>query len=812
MQVPINDKDSLLEVTQADFKLVEILDFTALKELLDNFCNAVGIAAAIIDLEGEVLIASRWQRICTDFHRVNKNTCARCIESDTDLALRLEAQEQFSVYKCKNGMTDAASPIIIEGKHLANVFVGQFLTAPPNTVFFTDQAIQSGFDKNAYLTALNEVPIVSEQRLPTILGFLTGFANLVASMGLQRLRAERTSIKLSKYQEELEDLVLSRTSELALQNKILEKIGLSHAVSDVLKDLVIQIESLHPEMKCLISLADQGNQKLISCASSKLPSEFCKTIDNLQNNKLGSTRAFISAEMVISDDMQQDSDWAPIADIAMQLNLRSSCTHPITDLNNHVLGTFTAFYEHVATKSNVNTGLIETYANLARLVVERKAASDEIKNLAFYDVLTGLPNRRLLLERINRSVISRARDGKEAALLFLDLDKFKKLNDTLGHDMGDLLLQQVAQRLILCVRKSDTVARLGGDEFVVLLEELSKDTLVAARQTKSVAEKILLSLNEPYQLGEHEHLSTPSIGATIFKDNHTGVDDLLKQADIAMYQAKKAGRNTLRFFNPQMQESINARALLESELYSAIKNKELQLHFQIQVNNHGHAIGAEALIRWQHPTRGLLPPSQFIPIAEETGFIIPIGQWVLETACVQLKSWHEHSLTRHIVLSINVSGKQFRHPNFVAQVSEALALHDVMPSSLKLEITESVLLDDVENTILIMNQLNEIGVLLSLDNFGTGYSALQHLNKLPLSQLKIDQSFVQEMTTGANKDALVKTIIAMAEGLNLGVIAEGVETQAQKDLLFKSGSKQYQGYLFSKALPIHEFESLLKLQ
>lgn len=803
------NKDILIKMDEGDFQLAEILDANTLRVLLDNFCNSVGIAAAIIDLEGEVLIASRWQRICTDFHRVNKTTCARCIESDTDLALRLEAKEQFSVYKCKNGMTDAASPIIIEGRHLANVFVGQFLTAPPNTVFFTDQAIQAGFDKSAYLSALNEVPIVSEQRLPTILGFLTGFANLVASMGLQRLRAERARIKLSTYQHELELLVAERTRELALQNQILEKIGSSHPVSELLSELISQSESLHPEIRCSISLLDKNSKTLMLAAAPSLPEAFNTNLDALHKSNNSFIAAMLSGEMIITEDIEKDADWARYSDLAAQANIRACWNQPFKDQGNEALGLFTVYHAQPKRPSHTDIGLIESYANLARLIVERKAAADEIKNLAFYDALTGLPNRRLLIDRLSRTIISRTRNGREAALLFIDLDKFKKLNDTLGHNMGDLLLQQVAQRLKKCVRDGDTVARLGGDEFVVLLEDLSKETLIAARQTETIAEKILLSLNKPYQLAEHVHFSTPSIGATMFNDADLGVEELLKQGDIAMYQAKKAGRNTLRFFNPQMQESINAKAFLENALCNAINNQEFQLHYQIQVDNKGSPIGAEALIRWQHPSEGLVSPIQFIPMAEESGLIVPIGQWVLEAACAQLNAWQKNELTRNITLSINVSAKQFRHPDFVAQVLETLERHQVKPSSLKIELTESLLLDDIENTISIMTQLNRIGILFSLDDFGTGYSSLQYLKKLPLNQLKIDQSFVRDIVTDANDKALVNTIIAMAKGLNLSVIAEGVETEAQKNFLSKSGNTQYQGFLFSKPLPIHEFEALL---
>ncbi len=394
-------------------------------------------------------------------------------------------------------------------------------------------------------------------------------------------------------------------------------------------------------------------------------------------------------------------------------------------------------------------------------------------------------------------------------MLFIDLDNFKTLNDTLGHDIGDLLLEQVAARLTTCVREGDTVARIGGDEFVVMLEDLSEDTLEAAEQTETIADKILATLNQPYRLGIHAHHSTPSIGATLFNNNKS-IDELLKQADIAMYQAKKAGRNTLRFFDPEMQKNINSRALLEIELRKALEKQEFQLYYQIQVDSAHAPIGAEALIRWQHPQRGLVPPLEFIPLAEDTGLILPIGQWVLETACAQIKAWEQDALTDALALCVNVSAKQFHQSDFVAQVRASVLRHGINPQRLKLELTESMLLENIDDTIATMVALRESGVGFSLDDFGTGYSSLQYLKRLPLDQLKIDQSFVRDIAIDSSDKAIVTTIIAMAHSLNLGVIAEGVETEEQRQFLENTGCSHYQGYLFGKPLPIGQFGALLK--
>jgi diguanylate cyclase (GGDEF)-like protein/PAS domain S-box-containing protein len=456
------------------------------------------------------------------------------------------------------------------------------------------------------------------------------------------------------------------------------------------------------------------------------------------------------------------------------------------------------------------SGVVTNYVATLTDITLRKTAEDEIRSLAFYDPLTGLPNRRLLLDRLNQAVITSARSGKDGAILFLDLDHFKTLNDSLGHDIGDMLLRQVAERLAACVREGDTVARLGGDEYVIMLEDLSEHDLDAGTQVEAVGEKILSALNQPYKLLSHTCHSTPSIGITLFKDQQSSVEELLKQADIAMYQAKSAGRNTIRFFDKQMQDSINTRVSLEHDLRQALDLQQLQLHYQIQVDISGHTLGAEALIRWTHPKRGMVSPFHFIPIAEETGLILPIGQWVLETACAQLKLWQQDLLTRHLTLSINVSAKQFRQAQFVTQVQDTVKQYAINPMLLKIELTESMLLDNIDSTINIMNALKKIGIRFSLDDFGTGYSSLQYLKRLPLFQLKIDQSFVRDIAIDSSDQAIVRTIIAMAHTLNLNVIAEGVETEEQQGLLLNSGCTHYQGYLFGKPVPIEQFQASLK--
>jgi diguanylate cyclase (GGDEF)-like protein/PAS domain S-box-containing protein len=458
----------------------------------------------------------------------------------------------------------------------------------------------------------------------------------------------------------------------------------------------------------------------------------------------------------------------------------------------------------------VADGMVTNYVATHTDITMNKAAMDEIQRLAFYDSLTGLPNRRLLWDRLESALASSHRSGRKGALLFIDMDNFKTLNDTLGHDMGDLLLQQVGQRLEHGLREGDTVARLGGDEFVVMLEDLSRQSLEAAAQTEVIGNKILATLNQPYQLATHDYHSSPSIGATLFNGHEQSTEELIKQADIAMYHVKSSGRNALHFFEPQMQASISARVALEAGLRLGLAENQFKLYYQAQVFQNRQIIGAEGLIRWQHPVRGLVLPANFIPLAEETGLILPIGQWVLEAACAQLKIWEGSVLTQHLQLAVNVSARQFRQINFVEQVSQVLSRNAINPGRLKLELTESLVLDDIDDSVHKMHALRKIGVRFSIDDFGTGYSSLSYLTQLPLDQLKIDQSFIHNIGIKTTDAVIVQTIIGMANNVGLEVIAEGVETEVQRIFLEQHDCQICQGYLFSKPLPIEQFESLQK--
>ena len=446
---------------------------------------------------------------------------------------------------------------------------------------------------------------------------------------------------------------------------------------------------------------------------------------------------------------------------------------------------------------------------VTRDISQRMQAQAEINRLAFYDGLTQLPNRKLLQDRAQQAMAVSARSQRHGALLFIDLDHFKTLNDTRGHEIGDQLLQQVAGRLTLCVRAGDTVARLGGDEFVILLEELSEESSRAAAEAKVVGDKVLAALEPVFTLNGLEHAITASIGVTLFVGVTDSYDELLKRADLAMYRAKSAGRNGLCFYDPEMQSIVQARAALELDLRRALQQGEFVLHYQPQVLADGRIVGAEALVRWTRPGQGLVSPADFIPVAEESGLIKPLGLWVLQTACRQLVAWSGHEATRGLTLAVNVSPRQFRHSDFVASVLAALTQSGASPALLKLELTENLLLEDVEATIVRMQELRELGVSFSLDDFGTGYSSLAYLKRLPLDQLKIDRSFVRDVLTDANDASIARTVLALGHSLGLSVIAEGVETEGQRNFLAEQGCEGFQGYLFGKPVPAEAFERLL---
>jgi len=456
----------------------------------------------------------------------------------------------------------------------------------------------------------------------------------------------------------------------------------------------------------------------------------------------------------------------------------------------------------------IEMGAIPCLVTVIRDISSVKAAESTIQSLALYDPLTGLPNRRLLFERLGQTLTDTPANGRLKALLLIDVDNLKTINDTLGHRTGDLLLQEVARRTTACAHDADTVGRLGGDEFVVILDDLSHVPEEAAAEAKDAGEKILASICQPFSLDGRECLSASSMGITVFGEQKKTAEDILQQADIALHMAKTAGRKTLRFFAPALQAAVNARASLEDGLRQAIKSNQFLLYYQPQIER-GRLAGAEALIRWNHPQRGIVQPGEFIPLAEESHLILPLGDWVLETACKQIAAWAKRPEAAHLTVSVNISALQFRKQEFVEQVLATLARTGANPKCLKLELTESMLVENFEDVIAKMTELKSHGLSFALDDFGTGYSSLAYLKRLPLDQLKIDRAFVRDILVDITSGAIAQTILSLGRAMGLSVVAEGVETEEQRGFLAGLGCHNFQGYLFSRPLPLDEFQALL---
>lgn len=591
------------------------------------------------------------------------------------------------------------------------------------------------------------------------------------------------------------------------KNKMLELVVREDSLQVTLDSINKGIEQLNPEMFCLIALMDTSGKTLNIVSAPSLPQGFINAVQGIKVGMgMGSigTAAYIK-QRVIVEDISTHPYWKKNAAIAIESGIGSSWAQPILDAKGQVLGTFGIYHHEPQSPSESDITLIEQSAHLISIAIERRSSDSKIEYLAYYDNLTGLPNRRFLFEQLKRAISMNQETGAHGALLYIDIDQFKTINDSRGHDVGDLLLVEVAERLKSCLHAADTVARVSGDEFVVLLESLEKEAIATAKQVETVADRILKVFSKPFKILKQRYYVSASIGIALFGKENSDVEEILKQSDIAMYQAKGSGRNTYRFFDPQVQRNITALVGLEAELRDAIKLGELQLFYQVQVDHLGQPFGAEALIRWIHPKRGMIPPLQFIPLAEESGLIIPLGLWILDSACAQLKAWQAHSGTRELTLSVNISAKQFKQPNFAAEVKNLIEKHGIDSANLRMELTESVLLDDVEQTIEYMHALGQLGVQFSLDDFGTGYSSLQYLKRLPLYQLKIDQSFVRDIVTDSHDRTIVRTIIAMAQSMYISVIAEGVETKEQQELLLTNGCRRYQGYYFGRPVPIDEF-------
>lgn len=762
----------------------------------------VEVMLTCITMNGEEMLHSLWRDLTSrkqaeDALRKSETKLRLLFENTSDAVLLYDFQGFFDCNKAALALFGCSTVDVFKKLHLSQLSPAQ---QPCGTDSFTlananiERAMQTGHYQFEWLY----------QRIDN--GQLFPAEVLLSPLELEGKPCIQATVRDISERKQAERAEKFRSDILELLTK---ELLLPHT----LEAIVLAAEQLLSDSLCSILLVDSAGKHLSHCIAPHLPDFYNEAINGLAigADVASCGAAAYTGQLVIVEDIASHPFWTPYRSLAARAELAACWSQPIFSSIGKVLGTFAIYYRKPRRPASADISLINQAATLAGIAIERAKMEEQVLRLAYYDELTNLPNRRLLMDRLKKILSANTRSGKHGAILFIDLDNFKSINDTLGHAAGDVLLHHVALRLVACVRYEDTVARLGGDEFVVMLENLHEDSAKAAEQAESTGDKILAALRAPYLLNNKEQRTTPSIGAVLFKSkNELSAETLIKQADIAMYHAKQSGRDALYFFNPQMEARVTEKVSLASDLHEALERNQFELYYQVQIDQFGTAQGAEALIRWNHPTKGLVSPLQFISLAEETGLIVPIGLWVLDTACAQVKAWQQEAVTRNLVLAVNVSARQFLHPDFVSQVNATVKRHAIDPRRLKLELTESMLAIDIEGVISKMHQLQATGICFSLDDFGTGYSSLQYIKRLPLNQLKIDQSFVRDIETNFQDRAIVRTIIATAKSFNLDVIAEGVETVEQKALLTAAGCFHFQGYLFSKPVPIAQFAQLLQ--
>jgi len=625
---------------------------------------------------------------------------------------------------------------------------------------------------------------------------LTGNHDTVAKLVRQRTRAlEQESQQRRRISQERDD-----------HNRILRAVAEQEDLATTLHLIVEVAETANPDMICSILLYDAAQQRLYHGAARSLPDFYLAAVDGVKvGYGVGACgHAVYTNQLTITEDVQTHPYWQPYRTLMQRAGFAACWSLPIRSSSGSILGTFALYHPYPTAPCRNLVDWMQNMAQLASLAIERHQKEQYIQHLAYYDALTSLPNRRMLLDTLDKELAYGLRSGKFGALLFLDLDHFKTLNDSLGHDIGDELLRQIGQRLAACIREEDTLARLGGDEFVILLRCTASDEDTILQEAQALSLRILETLQVPYLLQHHAHHMTTSIGIAAFPKQHISAHEILKQADTAMYSAKHNGRNTYCFYHEDMQKKADARLTLEQDLRRALVEQQFELFYQPQVDLEGRIVGAEALLRWSHPEKGSISPATFIPIAEESSLILELSEWILRTACRDLQAW---PTLPH--LAINISSRHFRQADFVEQIQRILEETQAQNQRLALEITESCLLEQTEETLHKMQALQQLGIQLSIDDFGTGYSSLAYLKRLPVNQLKIDQSFVRDIASDPNDALITETIILLARKMGLSVIAEGVENAEQLAFLQLHGCRYFQGYYFSRPMSASAFSEWL---
>jgi diguanylate cyclase (GGDEF)-like protein len=592
------------------------------------------------------------------------------------------------------------------------------------------------------------------------------------------------------------------------QAQILEMIAMSAPLDKVLEHLVLLVESQFKGIVGSVLLLDETGTRLRSGAAPNLPASYAKAIDGMCiGPKAGSSgTAAYRREAVVVADVMIDPLWQDYKGHAVELGFRSCWSTPILSHQGAVVGIFAMHAKEPREPTDAEMGLIDVATRIAGIAIERKLTEDRIQFMANHDALTGLPNRPLLEDRLSQAILHARRDDRWVTALFTDIDNFKLVNDSLGHNAGDELLKTIAKRMNDCIRATDTVARLGGDEFVIVLPDQPKN----ADAISQTVRKLQTAISEPIRFDGRDVTITASIGIASYPDDGADVDALLGAADAAMYRAKEIGRDNFQFYTPELNTKVQGKFLLQEELRNAVARCEFVLHYQPQVDlRTGRVFAVEALVRWNHPKLGVIAPIKFIPIAEETGLIAPIGDWVLNEACRQNKAWQNAGLPP-MAVCVNVSARQFKEKNLAARVASALQKSGLDGEYLELEVTESLIMQDFDLAVVTMEELKGLGVHLSIDDFGTGYSSLSALKTFPVSRLKIDKSFIDGLLANENDKAVTSAVISLGQKLNLRVIAEGVENEAQAAFLRNINCDEMQGYLFSRPVPAQGIEELLE--
>ncbi|MFA7606266.1 MAG: EAL domain-containing protein [Rhodocyclaceae bacterium] len=837
--------------------LSALIDMESLRALLDDLTRLIGMPTALLDLEGNILQAAGWQKACTGFHRAVPSSCANCTESDLFLARHLREGE-FVDYKCQNGLWDVVTPVFVGQQHLGNLYCGQFFYDDDeiDEAWFLAQAQRHGYDPQAYLEAIRSMPRFSRERVRQAMGLIVSLASYLSHLSITNLQLRESRAQMETLLNTLPDpvwlkdldgrfMACNQAMARMMGAPIAELIGrtdhdfLPPELADFFqqKDREAMAAGTSRTNEERLPHAESGQTIVLETIKTPVPDLNGKPMGVLGIGRNMTERKRVEDELRLMSRVFFNSGEAILITDARNrilavnrefIKLTGYTQEEVLGRNPHMLSAgntppevYDEMWAALATSDHWqgelwdrrksgepypkrlsisvvrdSEGRITNYIGAFEDITERKAAEDKISYLAHHDALTGLPNRFSLHERIEQMMAFARRLDDCLAVMLINLDRFKTINDTLGHNVGDQLLIQVAKRLKRSVRDSDIVARLGGDEFVVVLTGVE-----AAEAVAEIAAMIVRQIATPYDIGGHELHTSPSVGICFYPQDAEATEELIKNADIAMYHAKAMGRSNYQFFTQQMRTMVSQRVSAERELEQALEQGQFVLHYQPQIESgSGRVVGLEALVRWRHPTRGLVSPIDFIELAEESRLIIPLGQWVVHEACRQLKAWHESGLTQ-LHMSVNLSPLQFQDKNLPALVRQALRSSALPPACLHLEITESMAMKNPEENVRMMQRLNEIGVKLALDDFGTGYSSLAYLKLFPIDILKIDRSFVKDIETDENDAAICEMTMLLAQKLGLQAVAEGVETRAQLDFLHSIGCQWVQGYLFSKPLP-----------